>query len=47
MGLRLSYKSKHWLQAWHGVAHVSSCCRADGRAFVYLPSPPLWATPHQ
>lgn len=48
--LRLSYKAgvgpKHG-RALHGADHASLCCRADGRAFVYLPSPPLWATPHQ
>lgn len=48
--LRLSHKAgvgpKHG-RASRGAGHASLCCRADGRAFVYLPSPPLWATPHQ
>lgn len=48
--LQLSYKAgvvpKHG-GVLHGVGHASLRCRADRRAFVYLPSPPLWATPHQ
>lgn len=37
--LQLSYRAES--------GHASLCCSADGRVFVHLPSPPLWATPHQ